>query len=324
LQNTLLGAAVGLLIMGGVAFLIEYLDDTLKTPDDVAHVMRTPVIGYLTVIPDLKEVKDLPYVGAHPRSPVAEAFRGLRTNLEFAGVDKPLKTILITSTSPRDGKTTIAANLAVAMAQGNKRVVLLDGDLRRPAIHRMFGMANRSGLSDVFRGHLKLADALHRGTRDRLGVITSGSLPPNPTELLDSEKMTQILAALRESADVVIIDSPPLLVADAPVLAAKVDGVLLVVEPGKTHADAAQAVVEQLDWADARVVGVVFNRIPRKRADYYGGYRYSYSTYYQDHNEYYYMDGHSQNGRPSANGGQRQQQGWLGKRLNKLRNSGKK
>ncbi len=274
LRNIIIGALLGLLLTGTLAFTLEYLDDTLKTPQDIANVLGLPVVGYVVNEAALEKSEGMPYVSSNPRSPMAETFRTLRTNLEFASVDKPLKTILITSPGSSEGKTTIATNLAAVMAQANKRVILLEGDLRRPRVHRALGMSNQIGLSDVFRGQMDIRDVARYSKVKDLAVITSGRLPPNPAELLGSARMVHILSRLVESASVVIIDSPPFVVTDATVLAAKVDGVLLVIQPGKTHAEAAKAMLAQLQRADAHVVGVVLNRVPRKNANYYGYYRY--------------------------------------------------
>ncbi|WP_374686264.1 polysaccharide biosynthesis tyrosine autokinase [Promineifilum sp.] len=274
LRNIILGALIGLLVTGAIAFTLEYLDDTLKTPQDIANVLGLPVVGYVANEAAVEKSEGMPYVAANPRSPMAETFRTLRTNLEFASVDKPLKTILITSPGSSEGKTTIASNLAAVIAQANKRVILLEGDLRRPRVHRALGMTNQVGLSDVFRGQMDIRDVARYSKVKDLAVITSGSLPPNPAELLGSARMSHILARLVESASVVVIDSPPFVVTDATVLAAKVDGVLLVIQPGKTHAEAARALLAQLNRAGAHVVGVVLNRVPRKSANYYGYYRY--------------------------------------------------
>jgi len=294
LLNLALGGVVGLLIAGAMAFLVEYLDTTLKTPDDVARVLNLPVIGFIGEMERLLASKDgapVAYVAERPRSPIAEAFRSLRTNLEFAGVDKPLKTILVTSVGPGEGKTTIAVNLAIVIAQGGKHGVLLDADLRRPSVHKVLAVPNRRGLSDIFRDRITMQDAIQAVTQlwrvNQLAVVTSGGLPPNPAELLASARMGQFLAELRDLADVVVIDSPPFVVTDASVLAARVDGVLLVVEPGRTQAEAAVALLEQLNRAGARVVGVVLNRIARNRGYYYSydGYRYYAYAYSGDGNQ---------------------------------------
>jgi capsular exopolysaccharide synthesis family protein len=194
-------------------------------------------------------------------------------------VQKPIHTILVTSPGPAEGKTTVAVNLAAIFALSGKRVALLDADMRRPHVHHLLEMPNRNGLSNLFRSQI----APHSVSRTKLElpnlmVITSGSLPPNPAELLGSEKMSQILAALSNAVDVVVIDTPPSLVADAQILAGKVDAVLFVIQPGKTHAEMARASLEVFKRAGARVIGTVLNRIPRNRSDYYGGYKY-YSQY---------------------------------------------
>ena len=284
LRYVIMGAVLGLLATGLLAFTLEYMDDTLKTPQDVANVLGLPVVGYVVNEAAMEKSEGVPYVTSNPRSPMAETFRSLRTNLEFTSVDKPLKTILITSPGSGDGKTTVATNLAAVMAQANKRVILLEGDLRRPRVHRALGMSNQIGLSDVFRGQMDIRDVARYSKVKDLAAITSGSLPPNPTELLGSARMAQILARLVESASVVIIDSPPFVVSDATVLSAKVDGVLLVIQPGRTHAEAARAMLAQLNRAGAHVVGVVLNRVPRKNANYYGYYRYENDAVYSIEN----------------------------------------
>jgi len=277
---------VGLMLAVGFVFLKEYLDDTLKTPEEIKDVLGLTTIGYIAQMKYDDESKEELYVARQPRSPVSEAFRTLRTNLEFAGVDEPIRTILVTSPGPGEGKTTIATNLAAIIAQGGKHVVLVDADLRRPRIHRVLGIPNRVGLSDVFRGHLDLKSAIHSfDGSEGVSVITSGSLPPNPSELLGSAKMIQILDELKEQTDVVVIDCPPPLVADAQVLAAKVDAVLLVVYPGHTHIDSAKATLEQLGRANAKVAGAVLNRIPRERGYYYSGYQYYRGDRYQYYGE---------------------------------------
>ncbi|MFQ5435497.1 MAG: polysaccharide biosynthesis tyrosine autokinase, partial [Anaerolineae bacterium] len=315
-NNSLLGGAVGLIIMGAIAFLIEYLDDTLKTPADVTHVLGLPVIGYLAEIGEMvvksrnsKTKSASPYVTQHPRSPLAEAFRSLRTNLEFANVDEPLRSILVTSPGPGEGKTTVATNLAIVMAQAGKEVALVDCDLRRPRIHRILNLSNRIGLSDYFRGQEKLPQIMRPVGEEALKAITSGSLPPNPTELLQSQKMVRLLADLKEVSDIAVIDSPPFLVTDAAVIASRVDGVIMIVQPGHTHAEAAMAMLEQLNRAGTRVIGVVLNRIPQRRPYYYGGYRYYYSPYYNGYSYEYLHDDSKKNGRTN----------WIGRLRHKAR-----
>ncbi len=293
LTNTGLGAIIGLLIAGAIVFLIEYLDDSIKNPEDVERILGLPVLGYIAEVKIDKKNKGGLNITRQPRSPVAEAFRSLRTNLEFAGVNQPLRTILVTSPGPGEGKTTVSVNLASIFAQGGKHVALIDADLRRPMVHRFFDIDNHVGLTDVFRGRMTLEAISHswNGTGE-LTVLTTGSLPPNPAELLASEKMNQMLTFLKEQRDIVIIDSPPSIVADAQVLAAKVDGVIIVLWPGHTHWEEVHGLLEQVRRAGARVVGVVFNRISQNHGSYYGRYKH-YSPRYR--NKYhYYKDDHSE------------------------------
>lgn len=290
--NVGLGAVVGLLLAGGIAFLIEYIDDTLRTPDDVERVLNLPVIGYIGDMTEGDAAVEELHVVRRPRSPISEAFRSMRTNLEFTNVDKTLNKILVTSSGPGEGKTTISINLAAIMAQSGKRVLLIDGDMRRPRIHSLFGLTNRVGLSVLFRGNTTVRSVMRPVDGvDGVFVITSGSIPPNPTELLASARMDQILYEAGREADMIIIDSPPSLVADFQVLAAKVDGVVLVIQPGHTRADAAFATLEQLQRVNARTLGVVLNKIPRD-SYYYGGYNHYYYPYKRG--AYYYQHEESQ------------------------------
>ncbi|MEW6285011.1 MAG: polysaccharide biosynthesis tyrosine autokinase [Chloroflexota bacterium] len=273
-MNTVLAAVVGLMLAVGLVFLIEYLDDTLKTPEEVERLLGVPVLGFIAEM-QYKGKGDEVYVARQPRSPVSEAFRSLRTNLEYAAVQKPIHTLIVTSAEPYEGKTTVAVNLAAIYSQAKRSVVLVDADLRHPNVHRYMGLPNLDGLSNLFREQGDVSKVFRsRVDLPKLTVITTGSIPPNPAELLGSDRMTWILEELRSVAEMVIIDTPPSLVADAQVLAAKVDAVLLVVKPGKTSAEAARSSMELYRRAGARVVGVVMNRIPRNRSYYYGGYKY--------------------------------------------------
>lgn len=283
LQTALLVAAVGLLLSAGIAFLIEYLDDTIKNPDDVKNLLNLPVIG---LVAEVKQKggkngteKIGTFVASQPRSPVSEAFRALRTNLEFSSLDQPLRTILVTSSDASEGKSTVASNLAVILSQGKRKVLLLDCDLRRPSIHKQFGISNRLGLSDLIRSQLDLPSVIQTtASSSNLSIITSGSLPPNPAEFLASERFNSILQNLSSQFDMVVMDTPPMVVADVQILSSRVDGILFVIQPGVSHTGVVRTAMEDLSRINARVLGVVLNRIPRNRAQYYGGYRY-YSPY---------------------------------------------
>jgi non-specific protein-tyrosine kinase len=200
-----------------------------------------------------------------PSSPAAEAYRTLRTNLTFAGLDKPIESLLVTSAAPGDEKSTTLANLAVAMAQGERRTILVDADLRRPQLHEIFGVRNEPGLTTLFVDPETLADPpLVASGVENLSLLTSGALPPNPTDLLGSRRMEEIIAVLRAQADVLLFDAPPVVaVSDAAVLSTKVDGVLLVVGAGATRRDHAQQAQEQLERVHARIVGAVLTNAPR-------------------------------------------------------------
>ncbi len=292
-RDVAMGSVIGIFLLGSVAFLIEYLDDTLKTPEDITRHLQLPVVGLIGEMEKSrnKNHKGLRvYVSDNPLSPITESFRTLRTNLEFAGVDKPLKSLLITSTAPGEGKSTIAANLAAVIAQGERKVVLMDTDLRRPTLHRHLQIANRRGLSDLFRDSIKISNVINSWGDPPIAVITSGGLPPNPSELLASSKMESILQDLKNKSDVIIMDAPPCIVADPIILSARVDGVLLVIEPGKTKIGSAQVVIEQLHRAGARIIGVVLNPISRRRAGYYTKYQ-NYSTYYSSNGYHHATSG---------------------------------
>jgi capsular exopolysaccharide synthesis family protein len=289
LQSALLAAAIGLFVTAGFVFLIEFLDDTLKTPDDIKDVLEIPVIGFIGELKQNSKQNEESlgvFVAKNPRSPVAEAFRSLRTNLEYSSVDHPARVVVMTSSGESEGKSTVAANLAIVEAQSGKKVVIVDGDMRRPMVHVQFNKSNRKGLSDVVTGKLHIEDVVKPYDQvENLFIITCGTIPPNPSELLGSERMSQTLKDLEERFDLVIIDTPPMIVSDAQILSGKVDGVIFVVIPGQTRAIAALRPIEELRRIGSPVLGVVANKIPKSRNDYYGGYNY-YSPY-GNHSRYH-------------------------------------
>jgi len=201
----------------------------------------------------------------NPRSPAAEAYRTLRTNLTFAALDKPIEALVVTSAAPGEGKSTVLANLAVTMAQGERRTILVDADLRRPGLHEVFGIANDRGLTTMIVEGAALEDPpLINAGVDNLWLVPSGPLPPNPADILGSRKMEEVIAALKARADVVLFDAPPVIaVTDAAVLGIKVDGVLLVVCAGRTRREHAQRARELLERVHVRIVGAVLNNAPR-------------------------------------------------------------
>ncbi len=206
-----------------------------------------------------------------PRSPAAEAYRTLRTNIQFSSLDKPLHTLLTTSTAPDEGKSTTIANLAVTMAQAEQRVVLVDCDLRRPSLHMMFGLSNDEGLTSLMLQESSGIPAQKTEVPGLL-VLTSGPLPPRPADILGSKRMEAVIAQLREQADIVLFDTPPInAVTDAAVLATKVDGVLLVFRAGSTKRDRAREARRLLEKVNANVVGVVLTDVKGEQGySYYG------------------------------------------------------
>ncbi len=226
----------------------------------------------------------------NPQSPPSEAYRILRTNLQFASIDEPVRTLLVTSADPSEGKTLTVANLAVALAQSGRRVVILDCDMHRPRLHRVFNAVNNVGVtSALLRESLDPTPFLQRTDVPNLRVMTTGPLPPNSAELLGSQRMHTLLTELRAQADFVLVDSPPVLaLSDAPVISTQVDGVLLVVHAGRTRRETlkrAQAVLRQVN---ANLVGVLLNRVSRRSKGYYYYYSHHYSKRYR--NKYYRRD----------------------------------
>jgi succinoglycan biosynthesis transport protein ExoP len=289
MMNTLLGVVMGGMLGVGIAFLIEYLDDTIKTPDDVQASLGAVTLGTVARSQDGKVANVLVTGPSSPPS-LAEAYRVLRTNLQFSDVDRPRKSLLVTSSGPGEGKSTTVANLGVVMAQAGQRVIVVDSDLRRPNLHKLFNLANKQGLTSVLvEGDLAEDGWLQDTNVENLKAITSGPLPPNPSELLGSQRMQQLAARLKDQADVVLYDSPPAMaVADTAVLAKQVDGTLLVVDSGATRRGLAQQAQATLKQVGANVLGVVLNKVSISR----GGY-------------YYYSDSHSGHGSDDSQGKQR-------------------
>ena len=199
----------------------------------------------------------------HPRSPISEAYRTLRTNLEFSSLDKPIRSMVVTSAAPEEGKSTTLANLAVVVAQAGKRVILVDCDLRRPSLHQIFDARNAPGLSDMMRDDaLMNKPPLQETTVPNLYLLPSGTLPPNPAELLASRRMGEVIAALQQHAEMVLFDAPPVIsVTDAAVLASKVDAVLLVISAGKTKREHAKKAKVLLEKVNAHLIGTVLNNV---------------------------------------------------------------
>jgi len=273
---TLLAIIGALLGATALAFLLEYLDDRVASPEEAEAVAGLPTLGTIGRITETKVPADSIALWRSPNAPVAEAFRTLRTNLGFSRVDNRLRAVLVTSAMPGEGKTTVACNLAVAYSQAGKRVYLMDADLRRPGVHPTFALPNNMGLSTLLRAEelttLSPVQVAYQVDHD-LRVITTGPLPPNPAELLDSQRMRDLISLLVADADIVVIDSPPTLAAaDAAILATITDGAILVIDTAATKRSAVVRARDTLARVDATVLGVVLNKLSGRADTYY--YRY--------------------------------------------------
>lgn len=278
LTNIGLAVLIGVLLAVGAAFLMEYLDDTIKSPSDVSTTVQLTPLGVISRMRGEGYAEKLITL-RHPRASVSEAYRTLRTNIQFSTLDSPAKSLLITSPGATEGKSITTANLAVTMAQAGLRTVIVDADLRRPAQHKIFNLANQRGLTNALLqdgdptpdGHLQ-ATAI-----ENLHVLTSGPIPPNPSELLGSAKMSALMRRIKDEFDVVIYDSPPaLVVTDASVLANRVDGVLLVTDANHTRREMAIRARDTLRQVGGNVLGAVINRISSRASGYYQYYYYYY------------------------------------------------
>ena len=206
----------------------------------------------------------------NPKSPISEQYRTVRTNIQFASVDEEIRSLLVTSSAPGEGKSSTTANLAIVYAQQGKRVLLIDADLRKPTIHYTFRLDNLRGLSNVLVGEIPLEDAIHQSEVNNLDVMSCGPIPPNPAELLASRKMEKILAEAKLTYDIILFDTPPVLaVTDAQILAKIVDGSILVVRSGETEIEPAQKAKEAVAPAKAKLLGVVLNGREKKQSNYY-------------------------------------------------------
>jgi capsular exopolysaccharide synthesis family protein len=288
-MNMILAVVFGL--MGGVAlaFFLEYMDDTVKSKEELERITDIPLFG---VIPNIAtrradtKKRDL-YAHLEPKSTVSEAFRGIRTALSYSSQRQENRVYLLTSAGPREGKTTTAINIATVMAFSGTKTVLVDGDLRRPRVHQSFDVENSRGLTNAIVGDMKVSEVVRpcglEGL-ENLYLLTSGPIPPNPSELLGRERMNEILRELQGEYDRVLIDSPPLgAVTDAAVLGRIVDSVILVVHAGRTRRKLIERGLEQLAQINVDVSGIVLNNLRIGRRRYYPGYYhyyYYYSTYY--------------------------------------------
>jgi capsular exopolysaccharide synthesis family protein len=286
-RNLVMALAVGLFLGIGLALFFEYFESTIKTPSDVEQIIRLPSFG---IVPEIsyKKRRGLDKGKAypielitfrHPRSMLSEAYRGIRASILLSFSERPPKTIVISSPSPAEGKTTTLVNTAIALSQIGAQVLIIDADMRKPKVHQIFDQGNGMGLSTFLSGNVKLGSVVKKTNIPNLSHISAGPVPPNPSELLGSKLFKEMLKSLAENFDQIIIDSPPVLgFTDSIVLSSSVDGVILVVLGGKTQKEALQQAKETLLQVNAKILGVVINRVNIQR--------YEYKDYYYRHQYY--------------------------------------
>ena len=280
-----LALAAGLILGVSLATVTDMFDHRIRTPEEVVGLLGLPILGVVPRIPGKRTAFEYGQeIQLSPRSEAAEAYRTIRTAVYFAMGDRQAKTLLITSPSPGDGKSTLASNLAIAMAQAGRRVLLIDADCRHPTQDKIFEGREGVGLSTVLRGGARLEEALQRTNIEKLEILPCGPLPDNPAELLDSRAMADLISLTSQQYDLVLVDSPPVAeITDARILAATCDGVVLVLRAGRSTRRMAQQARDGLASVGARILGVVINGMPRDKggfqsAQYYGSGRYGYAN----------------------------------------------
>lgn len=302
LINILVAAIVGFTLAAGGAYLIEYLDDSIKDAADAQQVFGVAMLATVPEMVATYEEEKLIMLSNAPH-PAAEAYRMLRTNLQFASVDRSMRLLLVTSPSPEDGKSLTAANLSAAYTRAGKRVILVDADLHRPSQQRFFHVMNNIGLTlSLFDQQTAVEDLLQETTVPGLRILSAGPLPPNPAEMLSSKRMQEILCELRDLADIVIIDSPPIsAVSDAMILSTYVDAVLLVTRAAKTSRTVAKKTLQSLQQVKAYIVGIVYNGVNEYDSNY--TYDYTYNYYNAENNSHGTEVASQTNGHENYNNG---------------------
>ncbi|CAN5364942.1 polysaccharide biosynthesis tyrosine autokinase [soil metagenome] len=277
-RNIAIGVALGLLLGIGLAVLRDLLDNTVKNRETLEEITGTGIVGSIPL--DKERRKHAAISFEKDNSSIAEAFRKLRTNLQFLAVDNPPRVIVVTSSTPSEGKSTTAINIALALAEAEHNVVLVDGDMRRPMLHKYLDLVGPAGFSTVLSGQASLDEVLQKTRFPGLTVLSAGTVPPNPSELLGSMAAKSLLSELREKFDYVIVDSSPLLaVTDAAILAANSDGVLVMARFGQTKREQLAHAIGNLEDVGASVLGAVFTMTPTRGGS---SYSYNYSYYGED------------------------------------------
>lgn len=309
-QNMAIAGILGIMVGIGVVLLIEYMDYTIKNAKDVEKHLGLVTIGEIPLFAGEKRNtkkrstssgksarrKEAAHDGASPnvhlspslisvldpKAPASEAYRSLRTNIGYSGVDKQMQLIMLTSPGPAEGKSTTSANIAVGLAQSGKKVLIMDCDLRKPRIHKYFSLPNDVGVTDIIIKNCPYNSAIKTtDTVSNLSIMCSGSIPPNPTEILESQKMAGLITSLRDDFDLIIIDTPPIgQLADGAIIAGYSDGVILVVASGESNIDMAVHAKEALEHVNAKVIGTVLTKISKSTSGSYYHY-YNYDKYYE-------------------------------------------
>lgn len=277
LQNIVIAVIIGLIGGIALAFLVEYLDMTIKTTDDIERYVKLPLLGFVPKIErGLTEKQKDRLVNLLPTSPVSEAYRSIRTAISFSSADeKATKDILVTSAGPQEGKSLTACNLAITLAYGGNAVLLVDADMRKPRIHEVFGQKAEVGLSNYLTGHATFDEIVRKTDIDNLSIVTCGHIPPNPSELLSTKRMKEFVDRARQRYAAVIFDSPPVtVITDAVILSGIIDGTVLVIHSRKALRPAVDRAKQLLAHAKANILGVVLNNLRIDRRHYY------YSHYY--------------------------------------------
>lgn len=276
----IIGALGGLAAGLGLAALRTVLDTRIRSTKDIERATTAPLLGAIALNPNAS--KQPLIVAANGKDPRAEGFRSLRTNVQFLAIGGESSVFVVTSAGPGEGKSTTAANLAIAFAESGARVALVDGDLRLPRVADYFAIEGGVGLTDVLAGRIAASDAMQRWGRGALFVLPAGTVPPNPAELLGSSAMSSLLAELKRAFDIIILDAPPvLLVTDAAVLASRANGALLVAAAGKTTVPRLAAAVESIEKVDAKVLGTIVTMLPTTGVDKSAYGEYSYGATHQ-------------------------------------------
>jgi polysaccharide biosynthesis transport protein len=282
--NMFIGLFGGALLGIGLAFFFEYMDSRVKQPEEIRTQLGLPFLGMVPAF-DAKETQGPPLIGSGMPSEFAEAFRTIRTNVLFSSADAGPKAIVVTSTSPGEGKTVVSANVGMSLALAGQRTLLIDADMRRPKTHELFDIAMEPGLSNLMVGDAKASDVVKKTQTPNLWVLSAGKQPPNPAELLGSKRFKDFITSLGTHFDWVIIDSPPVMaVTDASIVSHIAHGVIFVVGAEMTTSGSARAALDQLDSAKAKYVGGILNKVDvRHNAYYYGRYyRREYQEYYKN------------------------------------------